>query len=84
MNLSEASAEFIVEWFNPTSGKVSHREHIKGGKVYNFTPPFRGDAVLYLRRNVEATPEEQNNTDAKTRDQSGDAESVTCFGSTTI
>ena len=84
VNLSETTAEFIVEWFNPTSGKITHKEHIKGGKVYNFTPPFRGDAVLYLRRDVETTPKEQKNTDTKTGDQSeGIASVLTFFGPAT-
>ncbi len=62
VNLSAATAEFLVEWFDPTSGKIIRGRPIKGGKTYNFTAPFRGDAVLYLRRSLEPTLEEQKNT----------------------
>ena len=62
VNLSAATGKFLVEWFDPTSGKIIRGRTIKGGKTYNFTAPFRGDAVLYLRRSLEPTPEEQKNT----------------------
>jgi hypothetical protein len=59
LNLSAAAGEFIVEWFDPTSKKIMHGEPINGGKIYNLTPPFRGDAVLYLRRSLQVAPEKR-------------------------
>ena len=38
-----------VEWFNPTTGKaISDRPIAAGSSSQLFTPPFSGDAVLYL------------------------------------
>jgi hypothetical protein len=59
VNLSAAMGEFAVEWFNPTSGRIIRGEPVKGGKIYNLTPPFRGDAVLYLRRSLQVAPEKR-------------------------
>jgi hypothetical protein len=44
-----ASRKLAVEWFNPETGKVVPEEPIPAGSpAQSFTPPFRGDAVLYL------------------------------------
>jgi hypothetical protein len=50
LDLSPYPVEFRVEWLNPCNGKVEMGGLIKGGAKVTFTAPFRGDAVLYLRR----------------------------------
>jgi Protein of unknown function (DUF4038)/Putative collagen-binding domain of a collagenase len=43
------SRMLTVEWFNPASGEAINQEAIPAGsRSRSFTPPFRGDAVLYL------------------------------------
>jgi hypothetical protein len=38
-----------VEWFNPETGKVTIQSPVPAGsRSQEFTPPFTGDAVLYL------------------------------------
>jgi hypothetical protein len=37
-----------VEWFDPSSGTTSSGGTVNGGATVSFTPPFGGDAVLYL------------------------------------
>jgi len=48
VDLSAASGTFDVEWFNPATGNVMSGEAITGGGSRDFTPPFKGDAVLYV------------------------------------
>jgi hypothetical protein len=43
---------YTVEWFNPASGKTVRASSVTGGDK-RFTPPFRGNAVLYLKQTVE-------------------------------
>jgi hypothetical protein len=50
VNLSAASGTFLVEWFNPSTGKTRRGPRVFGGKDYSFTVPFQGDAALYLRK----------------------------------
>jgi hypothetical protein len=43
------SRKLIVEWFNPATGETTAQAAIKAGaSAQSFTPPFKGDAVLYL------------------------------------
>jgi len=43
------SRMLAVEWFNPATGKAMSQEPVKAGaSSQSFTPPFKGDAVLYL------------------------------------
>jgi hypothetical protein len=49
VDLSGMKQDFSVEWMNPATGEISHQERIKGGQIIRFNPPFRGDAVLYLK-----------------------------------
>jgi len=38
-----------VEWLNPSTGAVTSGGQVRGGSsAMAFTPPFTGDAVLYL------------------------------------
>jgi hypothetical protein len=51
VNLSAmpASRNLKVEWFNPSTGTVIAKTPIpSGSSSQSFTPPFPGDAVLYL------------------------------------
>jgi hypothetical protein len=51
VNLSamEGSRKLSVEWFNPATGAASAGDPIPAGSTsQSFTPPFDGDAVLYL------------------------------------
>ncbi|MBK8047659.1 MAG: proprotein convertase P-domain-containing protein [Anaerolineales bacterium] len=48
VNLTGVSGSFNVEWFNPATGAKSSGSAINGGANQSFTPPFSGDAVLYL------------------------------------
>jgi Putative collagen-binding domain of a collagenase len=51
VNLSAmpASRKLAVEWFNPSTGAVIVKAPIhSGSSSQSFTPPFTGDAVLYL------------------------------------
>lgn len=45
---------FSVQWYNPRNGEFQVEEKlIDGSCVRNFTPPFKGDAVLHL---IDQTP----------------------------
>jgi hypothetical protein len=44
-----ASRKLNVEWLNPGTGERVVKEAIPAGeRAHSFTPPFKGDAVLYL------------------------------------
>ncbi len=44
-----ASRKLAVEWFNPSTGATILKDSISAGSPsQSFTPPFSGDAVLYL------------------------------------
>jgi Putative collagen-binding domain of a collagenase len=43
------SRKLAVEWFNPSTGTVIVKDPVQSGSSsQSFTPPFTGDAVLYL------------------------------------
>jgi collagenase-like protein with putative collagen-binding domain len=50
VDLSAAGAPVSVEWFNPEIGEVTALDEpvAPGSIAQTFTPPFQGDAVLYL------------------------------------
>jgi Family of unknown function (DUF6298) len=50
VDLSQASGEFNVEWFNPIPGETIIAPKTFGGARQKFTAPFPGDAVLYIHR----------------------------------
>lgn len=50
VDLSKARGELCAEWFHPGKGKVVKTQKVAGGDIRHFTPPFRGDAVLYIFR----------------------------------
>ena len=44
-----SSRTLMVEWFDPSSGATTTAEPVVAGSLsQSFTPPFTGDAVLYL------------------------------------
>jgi hypothetical protein len=51
INLSGPEVDYSVEWFIPLLNRVVPGPHrLKGGDYRVVTPPFTGDAVLYLRK----------------------------------
>jgi hypothetical protein len=56
VDLRGVSGMVSVEWFNPESGVKTAAAAVSGGANRSFTPPFSGDAVLYLV-SVDAPPE---------------------------
>lgn len=49
LSAMSASRQLKVEWFNPSNGTILHADSISAGSSsQSFTPPFTGDAVLYL------------------------------------
>lgn len=57
VDLSGASGPYAVEWMNPATGAKSLSEDVSGGATKTFSPPFSGDAVLYLRLNAKPAQE---------------------------
>jgi hypothetical protein len=50
VDLSAVSGALSVEWFNPATGETTAAGTISGGANRDFTAPFRGNAILYIRR----------------------------------
>jgi hypothetical protein len=50
LDLSSYPAEFLVEWLNPCSGEITTASSVRGGTILSFIAPFKGDAVLYVRK----------------------------------
>lgn len=50
VNLSSHRGQFAVEWMNPATGAKTTGADVSGGATKTFTPPFNGDAVLYLKQ----------------------------------
>ncbi len=48
VDLSAATGEMVVEWFDPTQCGPSSRGKVKGGAREAFAAPFQGQAVLHL------------------------------------
>ena len=48
VNLTAVSGQLSYEWFNPATGSVAWTGTTTGGASRTFTPPFSGDAVLYV------------------------------------
>jgi hypothetical protein len=51
VNLPGGGGRFAVEWMNAATGVRTVGEDVRGGTTKTFSPPFNGDAVLYLRTN---------------------------------
>jgi Family of unknown function (DUF6298)/Putative collagen-binding domain of a collagenase len=50
VDLTRTRGLYSVEWFDPARDRTTSGERVSGGGVLTFTPPFAGQAVLYLRR----------------------------------
>ena len=50
VDLSDASGELLVEWCEAASGGIVEGTAIQGGSKHSLTAPFKGDAVLYIRK----------------------------------
>lgn len=48
INLSGAPGSFHVEWFNPSNGQTSTASNVAGGGSRTLTPPFSGQAVVFV------------------------------------
>jgi hypothetical protein len=48
VDLSGSAATLNVEWYNPSTNTSQPAGTVNGGSRTQFTPPFGGDAVLYL------------------------------------
>jgi hypothetical protein len=49
VDLSNTTSPLNVEWLSPASGARTSAGTVAGGSAaQSFTPPFSGDAVLYL------------------------------------
>jgi hypothetical protein len=48
VDLSASSRLMEVEWFDPATGTSQPGDPVMGGKLAVLTPPFSGDAVLYI------------------------------------
>jgi hypothetical protein len=48
VNLSDIKGRLNVEWMNPSTGTKTTGERVSGGSAVTFTPPWKGDVVLYL------------------------------------
>ena len=49
VDLSDATGQFIVEWFDPVKAEARRADLVRGGRRLSFQSPFQHDAVLYLR-----------------------------------
>jgi hypothetical protein len=72
-----AEGEYGYEWFDPSAGSVASSGTLTAsGGTQAFTPPFEGDAVLYLRNEaviVDPPPESEDVPEAVDADGDPDA-----------
>jgi hypothetical protein len=50
VDVTVANRPLIVEWLNPRAGEIHRTGTVQASGKVRFTPPFGGDAVLYLYR----------------------------------
>ncbi len=50
VDLSDTAGELAAEWFDPSRGETVAADATNAGASRQFTAPFDGDAVLFLRR----------------------------------
>jgi hypothetical protein len=48
VDLSVATGDLAVEWFDPVTGSSTQVDNVKGGASRTITAPFKGHAVLHL------------------------------------
>ncbi len=56
LNLSAASSAMIGRWYNPRTGEYGAEFSVSPGGIRTMTPPDSNDWVLYVSRDVDATP----------------------------
>lgn len=49
LGAAEPGVVFVAEWYDPAEGAYHGRAEVAGGGKQRFTPPFAGEAVLYLQ-----------------------------------
>ncbi|MEN6576032.1 MAG: DUF4038 domain-containing protein [Phycisphaerales bacterium] len=49
VDLSSASGQFLMEWFDPRTGAVVNAGIVPAGRKHSWQSPLQGDAVLCLR-----------------------------------
>jgi hypothetical protein len=52
VNLTDASGEFSVEWYDTVRRTTKTASKVSGGRTVSFTPPFDGPAVLLLDKEL--------------------------------
>ncbi|MCX6050506.1 MAG: DUF6298 domain-containing protein [Chloroflexi bacterium] len=55
VNLTDATGDLAVEWFNPATGVTVPDAPTTGGANRSFNAPFSGDAVLYIHQTPNVT-----------------------------
>jgi hypothetical protein len=60
VDLRAVSGTLTVEWFNPSDGTTTIGGTTTGGAIRSFTPPFGGEAVLYIYQASPSTPTPTN------------------------
>lgn len=50
IKLMSAAGMFDAEWYDPGTRRIIRGEPVKGGEHAYLAAPFRGDAVLYLKK----------------------------------
>ena len=48
VDLTGASGNFVVEWFNPQTGLASNAGAVAGGAVRTLSAPFVGHAAVFI------------------------------------
>nr|QNO41777.1 hypothetical protein PIKABMHP_00018 [Methanosarcinales archaeon ANME-2c ERB4]QNO42754.1 hypothetical protein BPAOADCO_00018 [Methanosarcinales archaeon ANME-2c ERB4] len=52
IDLSDATGILDAEWYDPKDGTYHNKRTVTGGGSETFTPPFSGDAVLHIVREM--------------------------------
>lgn len=51
-----AANQYLAEWLNPGTGDFYNGGFVDGGSTLTLTPPFSGQAILYLKSTSSPTP----------------------------
>ncbi|NUO80997.1 hypothetical protein HUU05_13035 [candidate division KSB1 bacterium] len=54
VDLTKATGDFDVEWFDPQTGKMTPAETVQGGAIREFAQPIAVPVVLYLRAKTKS------------------------------
>ena len=50
LDLTAASGQCSAEWFEPSTGRITHAPSVTGGEKRELASPFPGEAAVYVRR----------------------------------